>query len=139
MLRLTAILALLASLFAACDRDVREYTDQGSACVAPKDLAAFQAGGELTITVTVDECISSCTRIEEASCEATLEGERIVVRSEARWAAESGACIALCAALQAQCSVTLPSEGAYTLEHGGQERLVELPSAVEEPACTPSA
>jgi hypothetical protein len=87
--------------------------------------------------VTADGCISACPRFAEAACSAEVTGDRIVVRSEAQWAPSDEVCIALCAALQAHCTVTVPEAGHYVVVHGDDELPLELPSTPEVPPCTP--
>lgn len=125
---------------AACDGDgSTTYVDEGRICLETETLAQFDPGDVLTLTYTADECISACPRFAEAACEAEMQGNRIIVRSEARWAPSDEVCIAVCAALQAQCTVSVPAEGEYTLVHGADELTVVLPAASEEPACTDPA
>jgi hypothetical protein len=132
-------LFLCLMLVPACEAgDVTSYVDEGRICVEPDELAEFEAGGVLTLTYTANECISACTRVEEAACDAEVHGDRIIVTSEARWAPADEICIAVCGVLQAQCTVSVPEDGEYTLVHGDDELRLVLPSAVEARPCTPA-
>jgi hypothetical protein len=133
---MTPRLLLLLLVLSACETDVRSYVDEGRLCVDADDIAQFEAGSTLGLTVTANECISACPRFAEAACSAELTGDRIVVRSEASWAPSDEICIAVCAALQAQCTVTIPEAGHYVIVHGDDELPLELPST-PSPPCTP--
>jgi hypothetical protein len=134
---MTPRLPLLLLIFSACETDVRSYIDEGRLCVDADDIAQFEAGSTLGLTVTANECISACPRFAEATCAAEVRGDRIVVRSEAQWAPSDEICIALCVGLQAHCTVTVPEAGHYVVVHGDDELPLELPATPEAPPCTP--
>jgi hypothetical protein len=137
-----ALISISISTLVAChgDGDVESFVNEGRVCLDAEDVVQFEAGGTLTLTYTASACISACPRFEEASCDAEVSGDRIIVRSEARWAPSDQICIAVCRALQAECVVSVPEEGEYTLVHGSDQLSLVLPSMVEDPPCTtPSA
>jgi hypothetical protein len=106
--------------------DLVQVVDEGTACM--------EAGDPLGITVTFEDCASSCIRDLQTSCEVSVQGGQIVVTAEASYRPPgSGECDAACNVLQATCSVPEPAAGDYELVYGDAVVPTEVP--VTEPDC----
>lgn len=125
-------LALIAVGAAACEQYDHVYVNEGRVCVEPAAVEAFGEGDVLTLTVRADECISACAQDADATCTAVRHGDQIEVVSEGHWNEPGGgACIALCAALDAECIVEDVPPGDYEIVHGGEGFALSLPSELE--------
>lgn len=131
-------LAVITLGVSACEPYDHVYVNEGRVCVEPAEVEAFGGGDVLTLTVRADECISACAEDADATCAAVRDGDRIEVVSEAHYNEGSGACIALCATLDAECIVEDVPPGDYTIVHGGDSHTLTLPSELEAGCLEPS-
>jgi len=103
-----------------------EVSDVGQACIDSTD--------PLEVTVSLEDCASSCIRDLQTSCSAEVVGGDLIVEASASWLPPaSGTCDAACNVIQATCTVAAPPAGAYTLVYGGQSTSLQVPLA--EPTC----
>ncbi|MCB9673329.1 MAG: hypothetical protein H6734_27955 [Alphaproteobacteria bacterium] len=120
-------------------------TSDGQACLYGEGGAdwmasdtTFVADGPTEVLVTFEECASGCASEVTASCEATLEGDQVVVTGSASYVVPGGnpTCVAMCVVVQATCDgPTLPA-GSYPLVWGSSGDVAVVPSAGEVP-CAP--
>lgn len=106
--------------------ETRTLEDEGTAC-----LVATTDGGEGTVTVDAQECMSSsCDRNQVASCEATVDGSTITVTASFEWETATGtqACTDDCGQLAADCSTGELAAGTYTLVYGDQSTEFTVPT-----------
>jgi hypothetical protein len=123
-------LSLACCLFSCLPAPVT-VNDEGLAC-ATQD----QASGALQIEVSLDNCGSACDEVLEASCSATLEGSVVRVASTLtiQPARPDTACIEICVARTASCTLEDLPAGDYTLEYNDQSAAFQIPLAAS-PAC----
>ena len=118
--------------------ETTEFRDDGEACVLPADGAdgadfPIAIGPEDDLVVEVffpTGCLSSsCDEVLEASCEATVDGQRIVVTSSGTLERDVGAsaCTKDCGIMSARCELPDLDAGTYTIVHGDDEETFELP------------
>jgi len=129
-MKLAWLIAILGTL-CACNPSENVVIDSGRVCVEPEAVAAHEASADLVLTVRLDECISACARDTEASCDARLDGDEIVVHSEGHWSDSNETCIAVCASLEAECVLEDVAPGEYTVRHGEESWPLVLPSEIE--------
>jgi len=125
------ILVAHGSLFGCVGPD-HMVSDAGRVCVEPEVVEAFEEAGPLLVTVLLDECISACANDPEATCTAELQGDTIVVHSEGQWSDPQEGCIAVCASLQAECTLEDVPPGDYTVQHGNETWALALPSDLDQ-------
>ena len=116
----------------ACDPGPdHEVLDAGQVC-----LTSAEADAPLTVTVTLDDCISACVDNEIETCSITVEGNTLRLTSAFSYddADENEACIAICNAQQATCSSEALVPGDYVLEHGEQSHPIAIPTT-DLPTC----
>jgi len=106
-----------------------ELADAGSACVDGAD--------PLLITVTLDDCISSCADDLQTECTAEVVGSELVVTATASYLPPPDGvdCPADCNVVQASCSIDAPTAGDYTLSYAGNEATFTVP--LSGPVCSP--
>ncbi len=139
-----SIVAYVSATFAACDgnddddtkTEVSTFTDEGHVCLvseaadaAPGDLLADEP---LAVRVVFDRCASSCARIDEATCEATVDGGVIDVTTRARLSEkiERGKiCADSCLVVETTCAIGRLGAGTYRLELRAEQRLVDIPGS----------
>ena len=122
-------------LVGGCESQPPEHLqiNGGQVCLDPTAVSQF-AGGSLRFEVVMDSCPSMCITDIESLCSVTLEGNTIVVNSEAQWTGYDGSCTLLCATpIKATCRLDL-DEGTYELRHGTDLWTLGLPSELAE-AC----
>lgn len=105
--------------------EARERTDSGDVCVQGQD------GGTATVTVLLDECMSSsCDRAEQGTCSATLDGTTITVTSTFTWETATGnvECTDDCGMVTADCTVGPLAAGTYTVVLGSEQQTVTIPN-----------
>ncbi|MEM6991169.1 MAG: hypothetical protein AAF721_11745 [Myxococcota bacterium] len=126
MKRIAACLLFL--LPAACDDVGHVVINRGDVCIDREQVLEFRQSGELQIKVKMD-CESACVRADEASCEAVIDGPNIHLESQFVWAdAPDDDCIMKCETLDAVCTVPKTYPGRYTLIHGDEQFMLDLPS-----------
>ncbi len=131
-MKLAWLLTILGAL-CACDTPEHVVVDAGRVCVEGEAVAAHEANADLSLTVIIDECISACAKDTEATCDARLQGDEIIVHSEGQWSDSKGACIAVCGSLEAECVVEDLPPGEYTVRHGDEAWSLVLPSDLDRP------
>ncbi len=126
MKRLAAALLLLLPV--ACDDIGHVVINRGEVCVDRSQVLEFRQTGELELKIKMD-CESACVHGEEASCEAVIDGPFIHLESQFLWADKADQdCVSKCEALTAVCTVPRTHPGQYTLVHGDEQFLLDLPS-----------
>jgi len=102
------------------------YVDEGQVCHDAVD-------GVLTLTVAVQECLSSsCSRDLVTSCEATLDGTTLTLTSDIHWEdnmADGATCTDDCGLPAATCELENVPDGTYTLDFDGQSYTIEVPGS----------
>ncbi len=129
-MKLAWLIAILGAL-CACNPPENVVIDSGRVCVEPEAVADHEASADLILTVRLDECISACAQDTEATCDARLDGDEIVVHSEGRWADSDETCIAVCASLEAECVVEDLPPGEYTVRHGEASWPLVVPAEID--------
>lgn len=128
---------LAAALLATGCADEVVLDDVGMACLTStagwsNDHQAFEADAPVHVTVRLDSCLSStCTFNYQASCEAEVTGDRIVIRAHGSYTDEGGAgrtCSEVCFVLDAACETPPLAEGEYTVVYGDEETSLAIPS-----------
>ncbi len=134
---------LLSSLawlsLAGCFQPDVERFDEGKLCLyahAPESPGMagpaqdFAVGEPLFASVSTEDCISACIENELATCAVRVAGNLITVHSELSWDEPPGeqVCIALCGSLGAVCTSGPLAAGVYTVTHGGELRVLSVPS-----------
>jgi hypothetical protein len=121
------------------------FKDQGKICLfpegggpgntfAPPMSVTFSADRGLSITVQTPTCLSgSCDKDRQAACTATVNGQVIIVTSNASWRTEGPTCTLDCGALVANCTTPPLPAGTYLIQHGAQSVPVTIPSSVAPP------
>ncbi|MBZ5709143.1 hypothetical protein [Nannocystis pusilla] len=128
MLLMRRLLSLLLVLIPACGSP--NQFEEGDVCVDPSLVAMFEAGDAITFEVVFEECISACARRVETACDVRVEGDVIFLDARGSYREPGpGACIALCAQLEARCEVPDLAPGTYKVRSGDHELTVTLPSA----------
>ncbi|MEM1348547.1 MAG: hypothetical protein AAGI01_08340 [Myxococcota bacterium] len=107
--------SLSALVLLSCDIEPEESrTDvagQGSACLSGTN-----------VIVVFNDCVSTCSTLEDASCTATLSGDTITVTSEGTVVSIGGACTLVCASATTSCAVTGGDASTATkISYAGQE------------------
>lgn len=117
-------------LLAACGGpwDEVSFVDEGDLCFSTQ-------GSGIAIEVRAPECMSSsCSRDPHATCEATVQGERITITSEIHWEEKHGGlkgCTLDCGIAAADCTLDDVAPGTYTVVHGEEEIELVVPLAQE--------
>jgi hypothetical protein len=128
---------LAAALLATGCADEVVLEDSGLACLTStagwsEAYQTFQADAPAYVTVRLDSCLSStCTSDYQASCEAVVTGDSIVISAHGSYADESGAgssCSQVCLTLDAACETPPLAEGSYTVVYGEEEISLDVPS-----------
>lgn len=144
---LSTSVLLLAGALSACILPKTEETtfdDEGEACLVRADSQPYE---DVSVTLTPDDnlsimvffpvgCLSSsCSDIERAECEASVDGTTIEVTSSGLLVRDTAprACTDDCGIMTATCSLPDLQEGTYTIVHGDETKEVELPG---EPECS---
>lgn len=126
MKRLAAVFLLLLPV--ACDDVGHLVVNRGEVCVDRSQVLEFRQTGELEIKIKMD-CESACIHGEEASCEAVIDGPFIHLESQFLWAdSPDQECVSKCETLTAVCTVARTHPGRYTLVHGDDQFVLDLPS-----------
>ena len=101
--------------------------------------STFVADGATEVLVTFEECASGCASGISASCEATLDGDRIVVTGSASYTVPGGdpTCPAMCGIVQATCAGPALAAGTWELVWGEPGDAVTVPSADVAVPCSP--
>jgi hypothetical protein len=121
---LFACVALLSAL--ACDHPKETVTiieDTGSICLT-------QVGPEVSIAAVLDACDGSCNRIRQASCEATVTTDGVVVSSRVEQVREPDKgqnCTTGCSPAGADCAFAAPGDGPVHISFGAEEATINLP------------
>jgi len=113
------------------------YIDEGHVCFGTGN--ADTAGSDtILITVTIPgECSEGgCATNFEGSCSATVEGDTIDLLSDLSWdiaveLPDDVACTEQCGLPIATCEIDALPDGIYTVNYGGQEMTVTVPSATD--------
>ena len=126
MRRLATILLLLAPT--ACDDIGHVVVNRGEVCLDRDQVLAFKQIGELQLRVALD-CESACVEGEEATCEASIDGPIIALESQFLWTVPTEQdCAVRCEEMWATCTVPGTFPGRYTLVHGDDSLVLDLPS-----------
>ncbi len=99
----------------------------------------FVAGNSVELLVVMESCVSSsCTSDIAATCEASMTGSQITVTSAGSYSEDTGlgGCTDDCRAVSATCSTGPLQPGSYTVVHGEDELVLEVPASVESAPCT---
>lgn len=137
-------------LLGACSKkEETNYSQGGELCVFdegqnPRDnpTQKLEAGKKKYLTVIYNRCASGCTVIKSASCTAKVEGERIVVNSQARTETRTGSgvdCPAACVEVRTSCAIEgefLPGKK-YSISNGGAPTVFEVPGVMQCQASNP--
>lgn len=111
-----------------CDEVGHAVANRGEVCIDREQVLDFRQTDDLEIQVLMD-CEAACVRDEEASCEATIDGPYIRLESHFAWSdAPDDDCATKCEQMTATCKVPQTFPGSYTLVHGLDQFVLDLPS-----------
>jgi hypothetical protein len=100
------------------------FVDEGELCFSSQLDA-------IAVEVRAPECMSSsCSRDTQATCDATVEGNRITITSDIRWEEKDGGlkgCTLDCGTAAADCNIGQLAPGTYTVVHGEEETELVVP------------
>ncbi|MCB9698732.1 MAG: hypothetical protein H6738_18265 [Alphaproteobacteria bacterium] len=109
---------------------VVDFSNQGSACLVSGDSETFDQAldeGASTVFVEMVEGFGSNWQVEEASCDVTVHGSTIRVRSRGKLRDRGGPEMEDLRYLTAGCPGPLLTEGQWTLAYGGHSVSFAVP------------
>lgn len=121
---LLPLLFAVVSLAACENSETTEHVNTGQACINDDEAGGFLVNVDFGICLS-----SSCSTLEESSCNVTVDGDTITINSSATITEKTGpgvACTSDCGFTTADCEVPELTLDRYTVRYGDASQPLEL-------------